>query len=475
MSNIWTIAKHTLKSAVRYRLVLALALAMLVVVFGIPVMVKDDGTAKGLVQLVLTYTLGATTALLGLSSLWLGCGLLAREIEDNVMQMVAVKPVARWQIWLGKWVGITMLNTALVATSGALIFFMLTHRAGNLPDNERQKIESEILVARSAVRVPVPEISRQVAEVLGQDDRFQKLRNDPTAEARQNAALLVQQAGEQLKQFYQMIPPGLERRWEFDLSAVKDQIANEPLFLRFKFNAGDEYDPKSHLCQWRVGEGSKQRWPEDGSYKVSTLGSSAYHEMKLPPGLIPDDGKLHVNFLNQNEKPIIFLLQDGPEILYREDGFAMNLARGLGIILCWLGVITAMGLMASSFLAFPVAAFLSFGLLVVSFSTDTLEQEIEEGGIAGVDHETGKINEEDRMMLDRLAVGFFRGLLVVVNQVWDYSPVDKLSSGRTISWAELSQAFATVVLLIGGLFSALGIFAFHHKELALPNPTASLN
>ncbi|GIT38367.1 MAG: hypothetical protein Ct9H300mP7_2880 [Verrucomicrobiota bacterium] len=31
----------------------------------------------------------------------MGCGTLAREIEDNVMQMVAVKPIARWQVWLG--------------------------------------------------------------------------------------------------------------------------------------------------------------------------------------------------------------------------------------------------------------------------------------------------------------------------------------------------------------------------------------
>ena len=37
------------------------------------------------------------TALLGLSTLWLGCGTLARDIEDCSMQVVAVKPVPRWQ------------------------------------------------------------------------------------------------------------------------------------------------------------------------------------------------------------------------------------------------------------------------------------------------------------------------------------------------------------------------------------------
>ena len=91
---MWAIAKQTFKAAVRYRFVIAMAISLLIIVFGLPLMIKSDGTAKGMVQLVLTYTLGATTALLGISSLWMGCGTLAREIEDNVIQMVAVKPIA---------------------------------------------------------------------------------------------------------------------------------------------------------------------------------------------------------------------------------------------------------------------------------------------------------------------------------------------------------------------------------------------
>jgi len=32
----------------------------------------------------------------------------AADIEECQMQMVAVKPIARWQIWLGKWLGILL-------------------------------------------------------------------------------------------------------------------------------------------------------------------------------------------------------------------------------------------------------------------------------------------------------------------------------------------------------------------------------
>ena len=59
------------------------------------------------------------------------------------------------------------------------------------------------------------------------------------------------------------------------------------------------------------------------------------------------------------------------------DGGLVRLARGLTIFF-WLGLISAIGLMASSFLSFPVAAFMSIGILLISASTGTLEQIIEE-------------------------------------------------------------------------------------------------
>ncbi|MEI2724019.1 MAG: hypothetical protein V9H26_10915 [Verrucomicrobiota bacterium] len=71
---------------------------------------------------MLAYTLSTITALLGLSTLWLACGTLARDIEECQIQMVAVKPVARWQIWLGKWLGIVSLNAALLAISGLSVY-----------------------------------------------------------------------------------------------------------------------------------------------------------------------------------------------------------------------------------------------------------------------------------------------------------------------------------------------------------------
>jgi len=516
---MWPIAKQTLKAAVRYRFVVALGLALLVIVFGVPLLLKSDGTAKGTVQLVLTYTLGATTALLGIASLWMGCGTLAREVEDNVMQMVAVKPVARWRVWLGKWLGIMILNAALLVPTGMAIFFLINARANSpeLNDAQRVKLQDEVLVSRSSVELPKPDFTihrarayaySKLVEQGKSDNQYtdaeQALRMSVTqpehvlslrpqytelieqwdksksSEVLEEIEELEHQAVQVSRGSREIVLPGQMINWEFEIDPDKvDQINEKPIYLRFKFNAGDEYDPKSHLCLWRVGQGTSKLWPEDGEFEEMTIGSSVFHEIKLEltGGVVPDKGDIRglvrVNFANFNDKPILFPMDDGPTILYHDGGFGTNLMRGLLIIYFWLGLICAIGLMASSFLSFPVATFMSFGILLISASTGTLEQIVEEEGISGINHETGKKDESSS--LDNVAILFSKTILLVTDLVWGYSPVDNLSSGRTISWATLATAFTGIILLMGGLVTAFGAFMFQRRELALPNPTASMN
>ena len=111
--------------------------------------------------------------------------------------------------------------------------------------------------------------------------------------------------------------------------------------------------------------------------------------------------------------------------------------------------------------------------LQISASTGTLEQIIEEEGISGVNHETGR--KDRSTMVDNLAINMSKVILGVTDLVWGYSPVENLSSGKTITWNSLLIAFVGIILIMAGIISAFGAFMFHRKELALPNPTASMN
>src|SRR2546423_7263986 len=137
MQRSLAVAWLTWKAAFRFRLFLVLVVLLLGAVVGLPLLLKDDGTARGFTQILITYTLSTIAALLGLSTLWLGCGTLARDIEEGQLQMVAVKPIPRWQIWLGKWMGIMFLNAMLLAISGASIYGLLQWRATKLPPSEQ--------------------------------------------------------------------------------------------------------------------------------------------------------------------------------------------------------------------------------------------------------------------------------------------------------------------------------------------------
>jgi hypothetical protein len=56
--------------------------------------------------------------------------------------------------------------------------------------------------------------------------------------------------------------------------------------------------------------------------------------------------------------------------------------------------------------------------------------------------------------------------LRVINLARQYSPIDSLSSGRSITWGELGRAFSQIVLLLGGITGTIGILIFNRRELA---------
>jgi hypothetical protein len=194
-----------------------------------------------------------------------------------------------------------------------------------------------------------------------------------------------------------------------------------------------------------------------------TFAAETFHEIAIPMGLADDNGILTVQFHNRSETTILFQLEDGFEVLYREAGFGVNFIRGLAVIFCWLVLLAAVGLAAGSFLSFPVAALVSVAILLVGLSGSTLQTVVTDGTVLGADHDTGKpINKT----IDAVMVPLFHVLLYVVNVAENFSPVDSLSTGRSVSWLSTLTAVLQIIGLAGGVFAAVGIYAFNRRELA---------
>jgi hypothetical protein len=461
MQRIIAITWLTWKAAFRFRLFLVIAVLLLVAVVGLPLLIQDDGTARGFTQILLTYTLTTITALLGLSTLWLACGTLARDIEECQMQVVATKPIARWQIWTGKWLGIMSLNAALLALSGGCVYGLLVWRAHKLPAAEQQILREQVLVARGSAKEAdaSAEIDAEAKQVLQE-----RLKNSPVTTA--DLPEVQRQIREQVKAGYQVVQPGYSRTWQIDLGFAKNYLQGKPLQLRVKFNAAQKSPSGTFLAYWQVGVPETAKlWRTE---TPMSLAPDTVHEFQVPPDLFDTNGVLTVLFANPNNTALLFPLEDSMEVLYPEGGFALNFARGLAIIFCWMALLAALGLAAASFLSFHVATFFSLAMLIVVMSGSTLSDAIESGSVAAGNEETGARGHSGA---DVVLIPLFKGMLQIIKLVQGFSPIDALSSGRAITWGELGLAFGQIVLLLGGIIAVAGMVMFSRRELATAQGT----
>ena len=189
-------------------------------------------------------------------------------------------------------------------------------------------------------------------------------------------------------------------------------------------------------------------------------------EFEIPGELIDGDGRLSLRYANLGKLTVVFPLDEGVQVLCPEAPFWVNFARGLCVILAWLGLLTAVGLFSASFLSFPVASFVSLALLVIGMSSGTLKQVVEQGGVVGVNHETGMVSSES--MVNQVAVRIYGTAYWVLSQVASFSPVDALATGKSITWGELARAVAMIVGVTGGGMAVGGMIILTRREIAMP-------
>ncbi len=249
------------------------------------------------------------------------------------------------------------------------------------------------------------------------------------------------------------------RQWKV-MVPEPQRLHGKPLQLRIKFNTSDGRTLGTFVGLWQVGVPSKtQLWRSE----PMSLAPETFHEFEIPADLYEADGTLTVTFVNSNEIALLFPLEDGFEVLYPVGGFAGNFARGLVVLFCWMVLLATIGLTASTFLSFPVAAFVSLAILAVVLSSGTMENAVSDGTIAGFNAEKGT---KGFTPLDYVVIPTFKAALQVINLAKGFSPIDYLGTGRIITWAQLGQAVLQIVVLLGGVVAVFGIWVFNRRELA---------
>ncbi|MBN1672908.1 MAG: hypothetical protein JXR37_17820 [Kiritimatiellae bacterium] len=418
MRKTGAIAVLAVRCAVRSRVFVCIAGLAVLVMVGLPLTVKGDGTGAGRVQILLRYTLGGTWALLAAATIWSASASVAQEVADRQLLLVLSKPVHRFQLWIGKWLGIVLLDAVLVGLVGGGTYALLrwTIRRSALPEADLAQLREETLGAR---RLVSPKAGAEPAGVI--------------------------------------VPPGAVHRWVFEVP--RRPASGRHLALRFRLVSSRQREKLPVHGVWLIGPaGAPDR------HRRAAADVPGVHQFSFPARAVAADNTVTVEYGNTDPSgatTVVFDSEQAVVLLVAAGSFEMNYVRALMVMLLQLAFLAACGLLAGSLLSFPVAVFVSCFVLLLTASHGYIS------AIAarGLFYAAGPAQEADLSILDYAVAGVFKVLDALVRPVTGFDPLALLPQGLLVSWATVGRAFLVLVVLYSGVLALLSVGLFARREI----------
>ena len=479
------IALLALRHALRSRVILVLAALLFAAAFLLPLAIRSDGTPEGLIRLHLAYTLGIATFLLTLASLWAGCAAIAQEADEKTLQLLLVKPVARFRIWLGKWLALLLINAVLLAVVGAAGLATLRWqlaRGGFDPDALAQA-KLTTLAALETLRAPLPDIDADVRA------EYEALRaGGQLPEGAAESIVLDNLRRTRLARLYS-IPPGGSRTWTFDVppfAPERDQSIQigvppeirGPRIVLVQFKC-DSSIPGAADFQAAL---DVEAGPLQTSTEIQAMAGTVQNTVirSYPAGA----RQARVTFRNAgtHEATLFFDPAEGL-ILRREAGtFAGNYLRALLQLYLRLALFSAIGVTLGTLFSLPVASFLALVLVLIlqlsgfisaaaQVDRDTFVANVALFGGGGHHHGEAAEPEEPGALAWTAATAFYwtyRATWLALNPLLSDRTIDDLASGTWLPPRRLATNALQQGLLLPLVLALVSTYVLKKREWALP-------
>lgn len=452
MQASWTIAVQTLRNAVRSKLVPALTLLLLFVTVFLPGTLKGDGTPDGLVRLTIGYTLAMVRFLLALTAIWAGCSAISGEIAERSLYMIVTKPVRPLSVWFGKWLGLSVLLSALMAGGAAVILLMLNLSLAHsgVTSEERQTLNEDVLVSRTILHPDSDASYEAEARTL-----YDEKRRTGEIPAQMPEAEALRGLEEALEIQANRLETGESRIWRFQCPL---SLIHAPFFhLRYTLMA-----PGLEVLST---EGRWEALDEQGAVLETipvTQARGIAMTLRLPADICAKNGRIILRYTNTDPEKhtVIFPPQAGPELLCRSGTFPANYLRVVLILLIQLLFWTAIGVTAGCFFSQPVAViFTGWLVLLTNLSTYLRTLSMEYAVFSG--------NPDHRIW--NLIVGPLYFLLHQLIRPLEGKPaLNMLLSGEQVTWTLTAHELGIELILYGGLLALLGAAMLKRREIGLP-------
>lgn len=131
IGTITPIFTNTFREAVRDRVFYSiLAFAMAMVLFSVLLGKLSLGESYKIIQ---DFSLAATSLFGALVTVFVGIGLVYKEIEKKTIYNILSKPVARWQFIVGKFLGLSLVLGLMVLSMTLILFMVCYFINGSIP------------------------------------------------------------------------------------------------------------------------------------------------------------------------------------------------------------------------------------------------------------------------------------------------------------------------------------------------------
>ncbi len=406
-----------------------------------------DGTLKGRLQTFVSYGLSLTSLLLCLLTIIISIYSVASDIEQKQIYTVITKPIRRFEFLLGKLLGVILLDVILLSLFAVIIYTITIYTPEFLNTTEAERIQAnnEFFTARAALTVPAVDVSRDVEDTYKKLEISNELPDNISREEIIARLTMQKQLAKRAADVGQVLV------WEFD----NVEPLAQSMFIRFKYDVAVNPPDMQVYGRWFAGDyqyikyGTESKTPiYDRIHKHSVRN---FHEIAVPADVVPEHGHLAVAFLNAPlNNTVIFFPPDGIEVLYKADTFTGNFLRVVLLILFRLIFLACLGILASTFLSFPVAIL----LCLVLFSTACV---------------SGFVIESFSFMSENISVIYSYTIKLVIQLLpkFDkFNPTKFLVPARLLSWSLLARCAAVMVCIKAFLLLLLALLIFSYREIA---------
>jgi hypothetical protein len=436
---------------VRMKVALALIIILFAVIPYLALNIVGDGSLLGRLQTFSSYALSLVSLILCLLTVTLSCFALSGDIKGMQIFNLITKPVARYEILLGKFCGVMLLNTAfLVLFSGLVYLITMNIPRFTSPDrDELARANDEFYIARTAV---LADFDEKAFKLKARDDyyRLRELEQLP----RENMTLdqFVKGAVSRMKYGESSVADGEVKRWTF--RNIKPKAGDNYIYLRFKLEASSSPPDNMISGRWVVGDlrqmdnPQKEQTPIYDSY-LRRDAIKVSHELKIPSSTVASDGIVNVEFQNVYNGTTI--IPQEIEVLYRSGSFGANFFKANLLILVRLFFLTALGVALTTWLSFPVAFFVAVVIYITGSVHGFIFEAIDDLGTqAGIVY----------------ALTVKPLLYIMPSFDGDSTPAAMILSARMISWLYIFKMFAITAVIKGGAMLGLGALIFNKREVA---------